>query len=79
MVQVTVQNTLGAVQLGTTLAVFLFGLVTLQYHYYLQRYEDDRRVFRLLVSDLWFLPVQIVDVVLQADVVWCAKILVTRP
>ncbi|KAJ2915942.1 hypothetical protein MD484_g4485, partial [Candolleomyces efflorescens] len=55
MVQVTVQNTLGAVQLGTTLAVFLFGLVTLQYHYYLQRYEDDRRVFRLLADVVWFL------------------------
>jgi hypothetical protein len=57
MVQVTVQNTLGAVQLGTTLAVFLFGVVTLQYHHYLQLYEDDRRVFKLLVSGFKLLPV----------------------
>ncbi|RXW23432.1 hypothetical protein EST38_g2413 [Candolleomyces aberdarensis] len=55
MVQVTVQNTLGAVQIGTTLAVFLFGLVTLQYHHYSQLFEDDRRAFKLLAGIIWLL------------------------
>lgn len=72
MVQVTVQNTLGAVQIGTTLAVFLFGLVTLQYHHYSQLFEDDRRAFKLLVSGSRFLPVQTVNM-LQAGIVWCAN------
>ena len=45
----TMQNTFGALEIGVTASVFLFGFVTLQTHMYFQRFPEDRRVFKALV------------------------------
>jgi len=43
-------NTLGALQVGGSVVVFLFGIVTLQTYYYFKRYPNDRFWLKLLVS-----------------------------
>lgn len=50
MIATTVENTLGAEQIGVTVATFLFGIVTLQFQYYLHTFEEDKRTFRILVG-----------------------------
>lgn len=50
-IPVTIYNTLGAMQIGTLVALFLFGIVSLQAHYYLETFgRDDRKLFRGMVS-----------------------------
>ena len=44
-------NTLGALQVGGSIAVFLFGVETLQSYYYFKRYPNDCLWLKLLVSD----------------------------
>ena len=51
----TVANTFGALEIGGAVSVFLFGVVTLQTHIYFQRFPEDRRYFKALVSTLLFL------------------------
>ncbi|KAF8968629.1 hypothetical protein BDZ97DRAFT_1654954 [Flammula alnicola] len=53
--QITVGNTIGALEIGSIVAVFLFGIVTLQCHVYFSRFGDDRPAFRVLVASIWLL------------------------
>ncbi len=53
----TMQNTFGALEVGVTASVFLFGFVTLQTHMYFQRFPDDRRAFKVLVRAQFFFRV----------------------
>ena len=50
MVEVTLHNTLGAQQVGVLTGVFLFGVVTIQFHHYVDTFEEDKRSFRIMVS-----------------------------
>ncbi|KAF9478865.1 hypothetical protein BDN70DRAFT_879458 [Pholiota conissans] len=51
----TISNTYGALEIGSSVSVFLFGIVTLQSHIYFQRFPDDRFAFRALVASVWSL------------------------
>ncbi|KAF5319823.1 hypothetical protein D9611_012857 [Ephemerocybe angulata] len=51
----TIDNTFGALQIGVLIAVFLFGIVTLQAHIYSSQFPDDRRIFKALVVIVWLL------------------------
>ncbi|KAJ2924113.1 hypothetical protein H1R20_g12986, partial [Candolleomyces eurysporus] len=55
MVAATLGNTLGAMQIGATLAMFLFGILTLQVETYFQLFRDDHRGLKLLVALVWAL------------------------
>ncbi|KAF9477919.1 hypothetical protein BDN70DRAFT_880613 [Pholiota conissans] len=55
MVPTTLQNTLGAVEIGSSVSVFLFGIVTMQCYLYFSHYEDDRMGFKALVTFIWIL------------------------
>ncbi|KAG2031670.1 hypothetical protein BDR03DRAFT_972082 [Suillus americanus] len=46
-------NTLGALQVGGAIMVFLFGIDTLQTYYYFKRYPNDRLWIKLLVVWIW--------------------------
>ncbi|TFK16743.1 hypothetical protein FA15DRAFT_606470 [Coprinopsis marcescibilis] len=50
-----IDDTFGALQIGSLFSMFLFGIVTLQCYVYSTRFEDDRKVFKLLVSAVWIL------------------------
>ena len=51
MVAVTLHNTIGALEVGVLVAVFLFGIVSLQMFYYVETFgADDRKTFRAMVS-----------------------------
>ena len=45
----TLDNTFGALQIGVLIAVYLFGIVTLQCNIYASRFPDDRKIFKCLV------------------------------
>lgn len=49
MVEMTVDNTLGSLQIGVITAVFLFGVVTLQFETYLHQFWEDGWVIRTMV------------------------------
>ncbi|KAF8955007.1 hypothetical protein BDZ97DRAFT_1862068 [Flammula alnicola] len=51
----TISNTFGALEIGSSVAIFLFGIVTLQCYMYFSRFDDDRLAFRALVAVIWFL------------------------
>jgi len=51
MVQVTVGNTLGALQVAMTVSAFLFGIVTMQCYQYVKSYPEDAAIFKVLVRD----------------------------
>ena len=42
-------NTFGALEIGVAVAIFLFGVVTVQTFMYYQRFPDDRLHFKTLV------------------------------
>ena len=46
----TIDNSFGALLIGVVIAVFLFGIVTLQVHLYFSQFAEDRKVFKALVS-----------------------------
>ncbi|KAG1735934.1 uncharacterized protein EDB91DRAFT_1250266 [Suillus paluster] len=46
-------NTLGTLQVGGSIMVFLFGIETLQTYYYFKRYPNDRLWLKLLVVWIW--------------------------
>lgn len=46
-------DTLGALQVGGAIMVFLFGIDTLQTYYYFKRYPNDRLWIKLLVVWIW--------------------------
>ncbi|KAF8994655.1 hypothetical protein BDQ17DRAFT_1285590 [Cyathus striatus] len=53
--EVTLDNTLGAVLLGAMAACMLFGITTLQMYVYYQTYPNDWRFQKIAVAALWFL------------------------
>jgi hypothetical protein len=52
MVQATVGNTVGALQIAITVSTMLFGIVTMQCLQYMKRYPDDAPILKTLVRDL---------------------------
>lgn len=48
----TLDNTLGAMQIGATLAMFLFGILTLQVETYFHLFADDHIGLKAIVSKL---------------------------
>ncbi|KAH6910851.1 hypothetical protein BKA70DRAFT_1100351, partial [Coprinopsis sp. MPI-PUGE-AT-0042] len=55
MVELTVHNTYGALIVGICIAIFLFGIITMQTLEYLTSFREDRLAFKLMVIGLWFL------------------------
>ena len=53
MVDITIHNTYGALIVGIIIAIFLFGIITLQTVEYLTSFRDDRLGFKLMVVGLW--------------------------
>ncbi|TEB11301.1 hypothetical protein FA13DRAFT_1806108 [Coprinellus micaceus] len=51
----TLDNTFGALQIGVLIAVYLFGIVTLQCNIYASQFPDDRKIFKCLVVVVWLL------------------------
>lgn len=45
----TIGNTFGAMEIGSIITVFLFGIITLQTHMYFERFSQDRIHFKILV------------------------------
>lgn len=43
-------STVGAIEIGALISIFLFGLVTVQTYTYVQRYPKDSLMLKLLVS-----------------------------
>ncbi|KAF8167294.1 hypothetical protein B0H34DRAFT_9929 [Crassisporium funariophilum] len=54
-VEANLTNTFGALEIGSSFAVLLFGIVTLQAHLYFSNFSEDRWGFKLLVAAVWFL------------------------
>lgn len=50
--------TVGALQVGVLVSTFLSGVVTVQVYVYLNRFPNDPKVLRILVSILHFLLCQ---------------------
>jgi len=50
----TVENTFGAILIGCIIAVFLFGIVTVQCYMYFDKYEEDHYSFKGLVCFILF-------------------------
>ena len=46
---VDLNTTVGALEIGSIIAVFLFGIVTLQAHMYYISFQEDRSSFKALV------------------------------
>lgn len=46
---------LGPVQIGYTISLFLFGLITVQTYLYYQDFSDDPGILRILVAALWLI------------------------
>ncbi len=42
-------NTVGALEIGTSFSLVLFGIVTMQTYIYWRRFEEDRPAFKILV------------------------------
>ncbi|KAJ3517474.1 hypothetical protein NLJ89_g472 [Agrocybe chaxingu] len=55
MIPVTIENTFGAIEVGSFGAAFLFGIVTLQCYAYFSQYPGDSKVIRFMVPILWAL------------------------
>ncbi|EAU80494.2 hypothetical protein CC1G_11849 [Coprinopsis cinerea okayama7 len=55
MVEPTVHNTYGALVIGVSFAIFLFGAISLQAYRYYFAFPNDRIGFRYLVTVIWFL------------------------
>jgi hypothetical protein len=43
-------GTLGALQIGSSLSLFLFGILTVQAYLYFDRFRDDRWTLKAFVS-----------------------------
>lgn len=55
MVLVTVENTVGALQIAITISTLLFGIVTMQCYQYSKNYPDDATIFKVLVAFDWLM------------------------
>jgi hypothetical protein len=42
-------NTFGAIEIGSIIAIFLFGIITLQAYVYFTNFDEDHLAFRALV------------------------------
>ncbi|KIM37533.1 hypothetical protein M413DRAFT_30747 [Hebeloma cylindrosporum] len=51
----TIENTFGALEIGSSIAVFLFGIVTLQAFLYFTRFGKDHIQIKALVGTVWCL------------------------
>lgn len=52
----TLDNTIGALQIGVIIAIFLFGIITLQTHLYFRRFvASDSWRLKVLVGAVWIL------------------------
>jgi len=51
---ITLTNTLGVLEIGSLLGVFLFGVVSLQTFNYYSMYPDDSWVNKTLVATVWY-------------------------
>ncbi|EAU87104.1 hypothetical protein CC1G_05793 [Coprinopsis cinerea okayama7 len=52
---INLHDSVGALQLGSLFAVFLFGVVTLQSHLYYQQFRNDKIHLKALVALVWIL------------------------
>ncbi|KAF9478867.1 hypothetical protein BDN70DRAFT_933052 [Pholiota conissans] len=57
-------NTFGAIEIGSAVAVFLFGVITLQAYVYFNDYDDDHIVFRGAIAFIWLLELGLTVTVL---------------
>lgn len=48
----TIHNTIGALQIGSLLSIFLFGIITLQVNVYFQTYRKDKWLFKVMVRTI---------------------------
>ncbi|RXW18369.1 hypothetical protein EST38_g7497 [Candolleomyces aberdarensis] len=55
MVAATLDNTLGAIQIGAMVAMFLFGILTMQFDTYFQLFADDHLGPKIMVVIVWVL------------------------
>ncbi|KAF8960128.1 hypothetical protein BDZ97DRAFT_1922381 [Flammula alnicola] len=54
---IDLNNTIGALQIGSLFGVFLFGIVSLQTYNYYNAYRDDGWVNKTLVATIWLLEI----------------------
>ncbi|KAF8970088.1 hypothetical protein BDZ97DRAFT_1791886 [Flammula alnicola] len=54
---IDLNNTIGALQIGSLFGVFLFGIVSLQTYNYYNAYRDDGWVNKPLVATIWLLEI----------------------
>ncbi|KIM39529.1 hypothetical protein M413DRAFT_447015 [Hebeloma cylindrosporum] len=52
---VDLSTTIGALQIGSLFAIFLFGIVTLQAYLYYDAFPEDRWTYKTLVAAVWIL------------------------
>ncbi|KAF9451465.1 hypothetical protein P691DRAFT_757294 [Macrolepiota fuliginosa MF-IS2] len=57
MIAITLANTFGALEVGTLVAVFLFGIITLQAEFYFREFPEDNRWLKGTVLMVWLLEV----------------------
>lgn len=50
---ITLANTFGALEVGTMVAVCMFGIVTLQAEHYFREFREDKWLLRGLVFTVW--------------------------
>jgi hypothetical protein len=50
MVAATLDNTLGAMQIGAMVAMFLFGILTMQFDTYWHLFTDDHLGLKIMAS-----------------------------
>jgi len=57
LVHVDLHDTIGALQIGSLFAIFLFGIVTVQAYLYYNAFREDRWMYKTLVSVQFFLSI----------------------
>ncbi|KJA18780.1 hypothetical protein HYPSUDRAFT_44952 [Hypholoma sublateritium FD-334 SS-4] len=57
VIEVDLNNTIGAIEIGSLFGVFLFGIVTLQTFNYYDNYKEDGWGNKTLVACIWFLEI----------------------
>jgi hypothetical protein len=57
LVHVDLRDTVGALQIGSLFAIFLFGIVTVQAYLYYNAFREDRWTYKTLVSFRAILPI----------------------
>lgn len=50
---VSLDSTFGALEIGTLIAVFLFGVVTLQTDFYFREFQNDKQWLKGTVFLVW--------------------------